>query len=79
MKSCDFLVLDGNYIGLALVFIRVGAKCGNDDFCVEIVAREWVLCYFNDFAAVFNFLRHFTRISRKTAPRNLWFSQGFTR
>ena len=60
MMFCDFLVLGGNSIDLALVFIRVGAKCGNDGFCVEIVARELVLCYFNDFCNIFNFLRNFT-------------------
>ena len=41
-----FPVLDGNSIDLALVFIRVGAKCGNDGFRVEIVARGLVFTLF---------------------------------
>ena len=53
MKFCGFPVSDVNSIDLALVFIRVGAKCGNDAFCVEIVAREWVLCCFHDFCSSF--------------------------
>ena len=48
MKLCEFPVLDGNSIDLALVDIRVGAKCGNTDFCVEIVACELVLCCVHD-------------------------------
>ena len=52
-EICGFPVLDVNSIDLALVFIRVGAKCGNDCFCVEIVAREWGLCYFYDICSSF--------------------------
>ena len=53
MKFCDFPVLGRNSIDLALVLIRVGAKCGNDDFCVEIVARDLILCCFYDFCSKF--------------------------
>ena len=59
MGFCDFPVLDGNSIDLALVFIRVGAKCRNCDFCVEIVARELGLRCFDDIPSSFRLFTSF--------------------
>ena len=66
MKIGDFPVWDGNSIDLALVFIRVGAKCGDDDFCVEIVARELVLrCFYDIFSSFQLFTSFYADFTKK--------------
>ena len=62
MKICDFPVLGRNSIDLALVFIRVGAKCGNDDFVLKSSRASWfhaVFLFFQLFQALYAILRGF--------------------
>ena len=66
VKFSGFRDLGGNTYDFGFIFILFRAKCENDDFCVEIVARELVLRWFHVVPRCFQLLRNFAWIPQKT-------------